>query len=72
MAIEVAPVSWEGVLSTNEGDLGKESEETLDALFVFLLTNTLNKGNQLAKDSENLLKILRVTQAVFKVTSALL
>ena len=72
MAIEVAPVSWEGVLSTNESDLGKESEETLDALFVFLLTNTLNKGNQLAKDSENLLKILRVTQAVFKVTSALL
>ena len=71
MATQLSPVSWQGILSANEKDLEKESEETLDGLFVFLLTNTLNKGNQLSKDPENLLKILRVTQTVFKVNNAL-
>ena len=72
MATQLAPISWQGILSTNEKDLEEESEETLDALFVFLLTNTLNEGNQLSKAPGNLLKILRVTQAVFKVNSAVL
>ena len=72
MATQLGPISWQGILTTNEKDLEEESEETLDALFVFLLTNTLNEGNQLSKDPGNLLKILRVAQAVFKVKSAVL
>ena len=60
-------VDWNTVLSTREEDLYNIDEEEVDGLYAFLLATPVSSISGHVKNADSLLKILAVSQALFKV-----
>ena len=58
---------WDRLVNISDSELKGSKEETIDQLYVFLLTNKLPTGSQLANEPNRLTKLVNNLQTILRV-----
>lgn len=63
----MSTVGWERLVTISDAELRGSSEDTVDELYAFLLTNKLQPTSELVQQSGHLVKLISTIQTVLRV-----